>query len=975
MKDLNLSAAAKPRWPFYLLLAMILATLFWKSFLPDYVHFSNDGPLGQQNAAWSRLPDGFTGSWGDINIIGSNGGVWPFGLSALIRWVAGPVGFAKFYAPIALFVLGLGAWTFFRRLGLSPLAAVLGGLAATLNCSFFSRACWGIAQHPIAIGMDFFALSLIVSNTPQTPALTRWVRLALAGLAIGVGVMEGADVGAILSLFVAAFVFYRALNEEDVPLFKKVGGGIMRVAVVAVFAGFIALQTIVSLVGSQITGIVGTGQDKETKAANWDKATQWSLPKKETLGFFVPGIFGYRMDTPKDMTPSLRDTYQGGAYWGGAGRDPVIDRYFDKVFQPGDVVKINFPDDPGQNVASTIGQDGNVNLPLLGQTKLAGTSGSKLLRTINPAYSSRGIKAYVESPGGLMRFNGDGNYLGILVALLAAFAIAQSLRRENPPFTLMQKKFVWFWAVVMAVSLLLAWGRFAMFYQFFYALPYVSTIRNPVKFIFPFSWAMVILSAYGVHVLSRRYLEVPAGKTNSFSTQLINWWSKVRGFDRRWTVACAIAVAVSLLAWLMYDQEKTGLIRYLQTVGFPDEDGMQGVAKQIAAFSISQAGWFVLILALTAGLFTLILAGVFSGRRAKLGGILLGALLVVDLGRTDLPFIIHQDYREKYASNPIIDLLKDKPYEHRVAYGLPRPLETPGQFQLFSELYRIEWMQHHFPYYNIQSLDIVQMARGAADWAAFDDTFQIGIKQASSGRFEVVPETFPRVTRLWELTNTRYLLGPASLLDLLNQQFDPGQNRFRIAKRFSVSLKPDVGEFHQRLEELTAIPGAIGDYALFEFTGALPRAKLYSNWQVNTNDEAVLKTLVDKNFDPLQTVLVSAALTATPSTNGNSGTVEFKSYSPKDIVFDTKSGTASVLLLNDKFDQNWRVTVDGKPAELLRCNFIMRGVFLPPGAHTVEFQFSLPNKPLYITLTAVGIGILMLGFLFFRRSAARPTTT
>jgi hypothetical protein len=66
--------------------------------------------------------------------------------------------------------------------------------------------------------------------------------------------------------------------------------------------------------------------------------------------------------------------------------------------------------------------------------------------------------------------------------------------------------------------------------------------------------------------------------------------------------------------------------------------------------------------------------------------------------------------------------------------------------------------------------------------------------------------------------------------------------------------------------------------------------------------------------------------------------------------------------------------VDGKPAELLRCNFIMRGVFLPPGAHTVEFQFSLPNKPLFVTLAAVGVGILLCGFLFFSgRRNPRPS--
>jgi uncharacterized membrane protein YfhO len=77
-----------------------------------------------------------------------------------------------------------------------------------------------------------------------------------------------------------------------------------------------------------------------------------------------------------------------------------------------------------------------------------------------------------------------------------------------------------------------------------------------------------------------------------------------------------------------------------------------------------------------------------------------------------------------------------------------------------------------------------------------------------------------------------------------------------------------------------------------------------------------------------------------------------------------QASTPSVLLLNDKYDPHWDVTVDGKPAELLRCNFIMRGVPVPAGPHTVDFQFRIPHKPLDITLTAMGLGLLLCGFLF-----------
>ena len=53
-----------------ILLAVILGLLFWKSFLPGYVHFSNDSPLSQQTAAWLKVSKSVTGFWDDLNSIG-----------------------------------------------------------------------------------------------------------------------------------------------------------------------------------------------------------------------------------------------------------------------------------------------------------------------------------------------------------------------------------------------------------------------------------------------------------------------------------------------------------------------------------------------------------------------------------------------------------------------------------------------------------------------------------------------------------------------------------------------------------------------------------------------------------------------------------------------------------------------------------------------------------------------------------------
>jgi hypothetical protein len=876
-----------------LLIAIILSVLFCKSFLPDFVHFSNDGPLGAQNGAWLRLPGAMTGMWDDLNDIGFSAGAMAPGVTALLRFVLGPFGIARFYAPIALFILGLGAWAFFRQLKLSPLSATLGALAATLNSAYFATACWGVASQQIGIGMDFFALALIVSNTPETPVLIRWARLALAGLAVGVNVMEAADIGAIFSLFVAAFVLFRAVGGENGPAWAGVSRGIGQVVIIAVFAGLIAIQTVVSLVGTEIQGVVGTGQDTESKAQHWDWATQWSYPKIETVGLFVPGVFGYKYDTPKNMMDFLQDSYVGGVYWGGVGRDPAWDRYL-----------------------------------------AGGEQGPP--------------------PQGILRFAGGQNYAGILVVLVALWTIAQSLRRQNSVFPEPQRRFIWFWAVVLTVSLLLAWGRFAPFYKFLYMLPYFSTIRNPAKFLLVFSFAIVTLFAYGTHALSRRYLETPATGPASLLEKIKDWWRKASRLDRNCAWFCVLAFAASVLARLVYAADMPALVHYLQKMGFPDEE----TAKQMAAFSVGQASWFIVLFALAIGLGLLVLAGVFAGKRARIGGLLLGVFLVADLGRADLPYITHWDYKQKYASNPIIDFLRNKPFEHRVASLPPfnSPQHLPFYDDWFGELYRIEWMQHHFPFYNIQSLDVVQRPRLSADSAAYNQALA----------YRGTPDSAYLIGRLWQLTDTRYLLGPVGFLDVLNELLDPVQHRFRIVQRFDILAKPGIEQV-TGLEQMNAVPSDNGALALFEFTGSLPRVKLYSHWQVSTNDDATLQILASTNFDAWQTVLVSTPLpvttTANAATHENSGTVEYKSYAPKHIVFDAKATSDSVLLLNDKYDPNWHVSVDGQPVELLRCNFIMRGVYLTSGTHVVEFQFSLPNKPLYVTLSAIGVGILLCGFL------------
>jgi uncharacterized membrane protein YfhO len=52
-----------------------------------------------------------------------------------------------------------------------------------------------------------------------------------------------------------------------------------------------------------------------------------------------------------------------------------------------------------------------------------------------------------------------------------------------------------------------------------------------------------------------------------------------------------------------------------------------------------------------------------------------------------------------------------------------------------------------------------------------------------------------------------------------------------------------------------------------------------------------------------------------------------------------ETATDGLLVLADPWYPQWRVEVDGRPAELLRVDHAFRGVRVPAGSHRVTFTY------------------------------------
>jgi uncharacterized membrane protein YfhO len=125
-------------------------------------------------------------------------------------------------------------------------------------------------------------------------------------------------------------------------------------------------------------------------------------------------------------------------------------------------------------------------------------------------------------------------------------------------------------------------------------------------------------------------------------------------------------------------------------------------------------------------------------------------------------------------------------------------------------------------------------------------------------------------------------------------------------------------------------------------------------------------------FDPARQVLVSEALSGgSPASSPSTAEASIVAYAPKHITVKTRSTAPGILLLNDRWHPDWKVTVDGQSTPLLRANFLMRGVSVAAGEHTVEYRFDPPHQTLWVSLAAVATGLLLVGILIL---APKPSS-
>ena len=88
--------------------------------------------------------------------------------------------------------------------------------------------------------------------------------------------------------------------------------------------------------------------------------------------------------------------------------------------------------------------------------------------------------------------------------------------------------------------------------------------------------------------------------------------------------------------------------------------------------------------------------------------------------------------------------------------------------------------------------------------------------------------------------------------------------------------------------------------------------------------------------------------------------VSITAYQPNNLKYTAESKNGGLLVFSEIYYPGWTATVDGKPAELGRVNYILRALPLTPGKHEVVLDFHPASVKTTETVAYVAGGLLLL---------------
>ncbi|MCI1958144.1 MAG: YfhO family protein [Clostridia bacterium] len=150
---------------------------------------------------------------------------------------------------------------------------------------------------------------------------------------------------------------------------------------------------------------------------------------------------------------------------------------------------------------------------------------------------------------------------------------------------------------------------------------------------------------------------------------------------------------------------------------------------------------------------------------------------------------------------------------------------------------------------------------------------------------------------------------------------------------------------------------------------ASPRVYFANNFVVKGTENEILEAMKDKYLPNTAFVLSkdNGSLLSKESESSNESKV--LSYSNEDncVVIKANAKAGSMLVLNDYYTNGWKAYINGKKTDILKVNYLFRGVVIPKDG-TYKIVFKYEPTTLYIEIGISGIGfVCFILLIIFRK--------
>ena len=132
----------------------------------------------------------------------------------------------------------------------------------------------------------------------------------------------------------------------------------------------------------------------------------------------------------------------------------------------------------------------------------------------------------------------------------------------------------------------------------------------------------------------------------------------------------------------------------------------------------------------------------------------------------------------------------------------------------------------------------------------------------------------------------------------------------------------------------------------------------------------ILEAIRAGSFDPRTTAFVEEAPPAWADGDGASvASIQVEKYGSADAVYKVRASGPVLLVVPELDYPGWKASVDGEDRKIYRADYILRGVFVEGGEHTVIFRYDPESfrRGVIITLASLAAAASLLAFDFARR--------